>query len=177
MEKMYPKDVNPVTKQLEWLKMKYPMLVDPGAADTMMPSDWFEDHELIEGEGVRLGAYYVTANGGCIRNEGERKLTMCTGEGQLRQMTCQVVKTKKALASASKICENGNTVVFDEEESYIYSKATGERTMLRLENGVYLLDVAIAPPKWKPEQGIPSTAIESVRGGGMSTAPFGGPAK
>ena len=34
--------------------------------------------------------------------------------------------------------------------------------MLRPENGVYLLDVSIAPPKWKPEQGISRKAIESL---------------
>ena len=55
--------------------------------------------------------------------------------------------------------------IFDDDGSYILNKATGERTALRQENGVYLLDVSIAPPKWKPEQGIPRKAIEAISGG------------
>ena len=116
---------------------------------------------------------------------------MVTREGQVRQMTFQVAKTHKALGSVSKICSNGNTVVFDDEGSYILNKATGEQTALRQENGVYLLDVSIAPPKWKPENGIPSKAIENLasmnRGeecntgcvgcGGGSSSLFGGPAR
>ena len=181
MELMYPKDINPMTNTINWERMRFPMLVDSGAADTIIPNDWFIEHELRESEGQRLGAYYVAANGAPIRNEGERTLAMVTQEGQVRQMVFQVAKTKKALASVSKIVANGNRVIFDDEGSYIMNKATGELTALRLENGVYLLDVCIAPPKWQPEQGIPSEAIETLRNGKgndeATTQPFGGPAK
>ena len=198
MELRYPKGLNSVNRHQGWVHMPMAMLIDSGAADTILPSDWLPEHETLESEGSRLGAYYVAAGGQPIRNEGEKKLEMVTREGQVRRMTFQVAKTHKALGSVSKICANGNTVIFDDEGSYILNKATGERTMLRQENGVYLLDVRIAPPKWNPEQGIPRKAIESLasmtrggesrecngecgedcrRGSEESGTPFGGPGR
>ena len=43
MELHYPQGVHAVGHQ-EWRKMPFPMLVDSGAADTMLPSAWFNDY-------------------------------------------------------------------------------------------------------------------------------------
>ena len=56
-------------------------------------------------------------------------------------------------------------MVFDGEGSYIYNKTTGESTRLREENGVYLLDVCVAPTEWKPEQGVPMSVVNGPRTG------------
>ena len=56
LEVHYPGDVSNMNKQSEWVKMPYPMLVDSGAADTIIPTDWFVGHEIRESEGSRLGA-------------------------------------------------------------------------------------------------------------------------
>ena len=157
----YPQGINNVSTS-EWLRMPHAMLIDSGAADTILPSDWFTDHELQESYGSRNGAYYLAASGTPIRNEGERSLAMVTAEGQMRKMLFQVAKTTKALGSVSKIVANGNSVTFDSSGSYIYNKTTGEYTALREENGVYLLDVCVAPAAWKPEQGIPASAIQGL---------------
>ena len=50
--------------------------------------------------------------------------------------------------------KNGNRVVFDEDSqgrdiSCITHKATGQKLNLRKENGVYVLDVLVAPPEYK----------------------------
>ena len=71
-------------------------------------------------------------------------------------------------------------MVFDEDGSYIMNKKSGEVTWLREENGVYLLDVQVAPANWKPEQGIPEkvmqdTAESQGKEPPRSSAPFGGP--
>ena len=113
--------------------MPMAMLIDSGAADKILASDWLPEQETLESEGSRLGAYYVAAGGQPTRNEGEKTLEMVTREGQVRKMTFQVAKTHKALGSVSKIGANGSTVIFDDEGSYILNKATGERTLLRQE--------------------------------------------
>ena len=64
----------------------------------------------------------------------------------------------KALGSVSRMVRNGIRVVFDVDEwgdncSYIDSKATGKRMWLRERNGVYVLDVMVAPPNYKGEMG------------------------
>ena len=58
--------------------MPYPLVVDSGAAETVMPSAWFPHHRLHESEVSRSGAVYTAANGGQLANEGERKLYLAT---------------------------------------------------------------------------------------------------
>ena len=73
--------------------------------------------------------------------------------GQIRQMTFQCAATTKALGSVSKICSNGNRVVFDDEGSYIQNKVTGEKLWLEQKDGVYVLDMHVAPEGWAGGEG------------------------
>ena len=70
-------------------------------------------------------------------------------------MKFNVAAVNKALGSVGKICEAGHRVVFDDAHgSFIeeLSAADGKpipssRQELRKDNGVYVLDVWVAPPK------------------------------
>ena len=65
--------------------------------------------------------------------------------GQARKMTFQCAKTTKALGSVSNICAKGNRVIFDDEGSYIENKVTGEKLWLEQSEGVYHLNMQVAP--------------------------------
>ena len=56
---------------------------------------------------------------------------------------------KKPLAAASKISAMGNRIVLDDEESlsYIENEAAGTKIPLKIENGVYVMEVAVTPAK------------------------------
>lgn len=56
---------------------------------------------------------------------------------------------KKPLAAASKITVKGNRIVFDDEDSlsYIENKATGAKIPLKIETGVYVMEVGVTPMK------------------------------
>ena len=56
---------------------------------------------------------------------------------------------RKPLAAASKITAKGNRIVLDDENSlsYIENKATGTRIPLKIENGVYVMEVVVSPKK------------------------------
>ena len=65
-------------------------------------------------------------------------------------MTFQVARVKKALGSVSQMVNNGNKLVFDQDSNgkdtpYIQNKRTNEKIWLRQENGVYVLDLMVAP--------------------------------
>ena len=131
----------------EWRLMPRPLVIDSGAADTVLPTDWFTEHELKEMEESRGGQFYVCAGGREIPNYGERTLTLSTLDwSSVRNMTFQVTDVTEALGSVSKIVANGNKVVFDESGSFIENKRSRERLWMREENGVYVLDVYVAPP-------------------------------
>ena len=68
-------------------------------------------------------------------------------------MTFQATtEVKKPLAAASKITAKGNRIVLDEEgsDSYIEHKKTGTRIPLTMENGVYMMEMFVAPPFQRP---------------------------
>ena len=65
--------------------------------------------------------------------------------GQARNMTSQCAQTTKTLGSVSKICSDGNRVVFDDEGPYIENKQTGEKLWLEQADGVYHLNMQVAP--------------------------------
>ena len=85
----------------------------------------------------------------CIMKD--KKLNVCTlDEKQRRSMTFQVARVKKALGSVSQMVKNGTKLVVEQESSgkdtsYIQNKRTNEKTRLRQENGVYVLDLMVAP--------------------------------
>ena len=62
-------------------------------------------------------------------------------DGKRKAMDFQVTDCKKPLASVAKIIEKGNRVVFDEDDSYILNKATGEKIKLERERGTFVMVV------------------------------------
>ena len=140
-------------QQNTWAPLPKPLVVDSGAGETVMPVDWLTSHLLTESDGSRANDFYTTADGSKVYNEGHRKLDVCTLDGQQRRsMTFQVVREKKALGSVSQMVKNGNKLVFDQDSSgrdtsYIQKKRTNDKIWLRQENGVYVLDLMVAPPQ------------------------------
>ena len=102
-----------------------------------MPVDWLTSHPLTEADGSRANDFYTTADGSKVYNEGKRKLNVCTLDGrQRRSMTF---------------------LVFDQDSSgkdtfYIQNKGINEKIWLRQENGVYVLDLMVAPPQWSNDR-------------------------
>ena len=118
-----------------------------------MPKSWLPDFPIEESEGSRRGEFYHTADGTRIYNQGQRRVTVATQDGNIeRGMTFQIADVDKALGSVKQIVNKGNKVVFDQDAkgtdvSYILNKITQERMPLRVENGVYVLDLVVAPPR------------------------------
>ena len=62
-------------------------------------------------------------------------------DGKVKGMNFEVTDCKKPLASVAKIVDRGNRVVFDQEESYIFNKLTGEKIILERERGTFVMIV------------------------------------
>ena len=67
-------------QQSTWAPLPKSLVVDPGAGDTVMPTDWLTNHLLTE-SGSRAHDFYTTADGGKVKNE-ENCLDACTLDGQ-----------------------------------------------------------------------------------------------
>ena len=153
------KDINDI-EQSDWRPRPKPLVVDSGAGETVMPKDWCVAHPIRDSPGSLAEDFYTTANGTKVYNEGQREMYLATLDGKsLRKMTFQVGKVSKALGSVSQMVDNGNRVVFELDQngydiSYIENKDSREKIWLRRENGVYVLDMMVAPPSFnhKTEQ-------------------------
>ena len=138
-------------QQNTWAPLPKPLVVDSGSGETVMPVDWLTSHPLTESDGSRANDFYITAGGSKVYNEGQRKVDVCTLDGQQRRsMTFQVARVKQALIPVSQMVKNGNKLVVDQDSSgkdtsYIQNKRTNEKIWLRQESGVYVLDLMVAP--------------------------------
>ena len=102
---------------------------------------------LEESPGSRRGLHYVAAGGNKIRNKGQKRVLIMTREKQLRWVTVQIAQVKKTLASVSKSNDNGFDVVYSKRKcgSYMEDIESKQRTALRRDKGVFVLDAWVVP--------------------------------
>ena len=77
-------------------------------------------------------------------------------------MTFQATaKAQLPQAAATRITEKGNRIVLDGvgSESYIENKKPGKKIPLKIENGVYMMEMLVKPPF----QGRPRSELQSGR--------------
>jgi hypothetical protein len=144
-------------EQKEWEPLPRPLVIDSGAGETVIPNNWFIAHPTVLSPGSMAKDFYTTADGTEVYNEGQKQLLMCTPDGRSsRKMTFQVAAVNKALGSVSQIVDSNHRVTFDCDEygrdiSHIENKNSGEKMWLRRVNGVYVLDMLVAPPALNTE--------------------------
>ena len=80
---------------------------------------------------------YRAAKDKHIAIHGKKELHGYTPEGSRIRIDAQIVDVKKALRSVRRMCEAGNRVVFDEEESYVENKLIGGR--YRIDQGKWCI--------------------------------------
>ena len=117
------------------------IMVDSGACDCVAPPDTFPGIPIVPTTAARDGLEYTAARGHKIPNLGMSRPVVFTSDGECNAMTFQVAAISKPLAAVSNIVGKKHRVVLDEPKSYIESKATGKKTYLRPNGGVYFLDV------------------------------------
>ena len=145
-----PEMLGPLSTQVDNPKWEILIVaVDSGAADSVIPEGKCTQYTAVDTQKSLYGASYSGADGSTIPNLGERAIDAVMESGQETQMIFQVCPVTKALGSVSKMVKNGHRVVFDDpdmgEGSYIQDKRTGQRTYLRQENAVFVLDVWVKP--------------------------------
>ena len=132
-----------------WEDLPFPIIIDPGACASVMPTTWCSHVPVKERPQSKAGDFYRAANGNRIYHEGERTISMMTQEGSMRDKSFTVCDVAKALGSVSQMCRAGHRVVFNppwsEQGPYIEMVDTGERMWLREEGGLYVLKTKVAP--------------------------------
>ena len=83
-----------------------------------------------------------------IYNEGQREVSSMTEEFQPRACVFQVAKVSKPLLSAAQVTKAGFLAILDApgQSSYLLHKKSGSKTKLKIDNGVYVLDLWVKKP-------------------------------
>ena len=147
-------------------KLRKGITSDSGAGDTVGPDEEFPDYPIEESPGSKRGLHYLAAGGKKIKNTGQKRVMILTKEKQLRWITVQIAKVKKTLGSVSKSNDHNFDVHYSNKGSYMEDQKTQEKTALRRERGVFVLDAWVVPfdmaktgiVKYKDGQGKMRTA-------------------
>ena len=126
--------INTVGEQ-EWEEVQ--LYVDSGATDTVVPEDSLVTVETVDGAARKAGVEYETADGGWLQNLGEKRFGAVSEEGVNKKLVAQVCGVSKALLSVSRVVKAGDKIVFDDGDSYIEDKASGERIRIQEDGGMY----------------------------------------
>ena len=112
--------------------------MDSGAMDTVVGLDVCPNIPRQDSRISLLGLKYEVVNGQVIKNEGQNILEGFTEEGIPIGVTAQLAGVNKPLMSVMRTCNSGNTVVFDDEGSYVYNKNTGMLSEIRNDGKRYI---------------------------------------
>ena len=122
-----------------WVKIT--AVVDSGAVDNVLPEEELEFVPLAESERSKSGRGFRGPAGEPIPARGQRTTVVKTAEGQARRTKWQVCPVKRPLMSVAKLTEAGNSVHLLRKSPHILNEKTGEKTALRIEGNVYVVDL------------------------------------
>ena len=132
-------------------------MADSGAAEKVMPRSMFPEISTEEMEKSKNGKGFKGPGGEHVKNYGQQVMSVRALDGVVRKSTWQVVDVRRPLVSASHIIQAGNDLSIGKDEAYIMNRRRKEKSMLRKEENVYVLDLfvkvppsAVAPSKYKP---------------------------
>ena len=111
----------------------------------MLPERCLPDHPVRPSEGSRGGVHYLAANGGRIPNQGEMVLDFLTRERHRGHIAFQVADVKRPLLAVSTLARSGNEVTFTDNGGAITHTKTGHKTTCVEKDGVYVLEILVAP--------------------------------
>ena len=141
-----------------WESLPYPIIIDSGARAPVIPISWCRHIPVEEADKSRARDFFRAANGQKIYNEGQKLVTLMTREGIMRDMSFTACDVSKALGSVSQMGRSGHKVVFnppgDPNGSYILHVETGQKMWLVERDGIYLLDVRVAPEHKQANNGL-----------------------
>ena len=125
---------------------KITAVVDSGAVDNVIREDELPFIPLEPSERSKEGRGFRGPGGEPIPTSGQRTAVVKTAEGQARRTKWNVCPVKRNLASVAKMHAAGNSVHLTAKDPHILNEKTKERTALRKEGNVFVVDLWVRVP-------------------------------
>ena len=154
-----------------FIHLKDGITSDTGAADHVGPPDAFPGYPLKESQGSKRGVHYIGAGGARFPNLGQKTVLIMTKEKRFKWITVQMANVRKVPGSVSKNNDNGVDAYYSKVHgAYLENVKNKERTSLRRQRGVFVLDTWVVPyamaksgtVAYKDENGRPKVAKVNV---------------
>ena len=113
--------------------------MESGSVECVALGDIAKSVPLMETEASRQGQTYHTADGGVIKNEGEKTVTMYSETGDQCRARYQITDVTRPHNSVSRVCDQGNNVLFTQTGGWINNHETGRCMWFPRQHGVYVL--------------------------------------
>ena len=127
----------------QWTWKKVTVVVDSGAAEHVMPRSMFPEIGNRQTERSKNGK---GPGGKNIKNYGQQVMSVGTPEGFVCKSTWQVADVRRPLVSASHIIQVGSDLFIGKDEAYIMNRGKKEKSMLRKEGNLCMLDLFVRVP-------------------------------
>ena len=137
---------------------KLEILVDSGAAASVLPEGLMSDYPVTKGEAAKKGVHYLTADGGRVPNLGETTLHLVTKEQIKCSVKFQVAEIQTPILYVGTLAAMGNSVAFTKFGGTITNLRTKKKIAFKKRGGVYVLEVLVAPGGLGAGSGRPASA-------------------
>ena len=119
--------------------------IDSGAGESVCPVSAFPSYKTVQTP--KTGTTSRVAGGQKLTNVGEIRPSFTTNGTTASMASQATIEVQKPLTASSKIATKGNRIVLDEvgSDSYIENKACGVCIPLKIENGVYMMEMTVVP--------------------------------
>ena len=139
------------------------VIVDSGAAASVLPRGLLPDYPVTDGEAVKRGVHYLTADGGRVPNLGETRLRLVTRDKTKCTIKFQVAEVQKPILSVGSLAAMGNGVTFTRYGGTITHLKTGRKIAFKKRGGVYILEMLVAPgPLASPPPTVSAASASAV---------------
>ena len=135
-------EVNKVGNTVTTKWAKVPVAMDSGSMANVTPPTMFSC-TINETAASKAKESFHVADNSPIPNPGSQSVVgKSDSENPVTiSVDFDVANITRPLGSVSKLVNKQNRVVFDEHDSYIENKKTGEKVPMREENGLFYLDI------------------------------------
>ena len=138
-------ELNAIGTESGWVKIT--AVVDSGAGDNVLPQKELPFIPLAPTARSKAGRGFCGPSGEPIKNFGQKRVDVRTTEGQARATTWQVANVRRPLMSVSKMTKAGNDVRFNDKTPHIHNLKTGEKTVMRKEGNIFVVDLWVRLPR------------------------------
>jgi hypothetical protein len=119
---------------------------DSGSADHIANQNDIPGYPVKPSPGSLAGKGWVAADGMRIQNEGEADLNLLTGNGRKVTSKVQVGRVSRPLMSIARICDAGNTVLFNTTHAIVRDNKGKEVTRFDRRGQLYLIKFRLKAP-------------------------------